>query len=61
MLCRALLDYGCDEALVGDFKDAFLASLAGEESYQQKGRQAIARHLSEALQGYYLRNIADIE
>ena len=50
-LCSALLDEGCEEALVEDLKDAYLAALAtSEDSKLVQGK--LARHLTDALRAF---------
>jgi hypothetical protein len=50
-LCSALHDQGCDEGVVEDAKDAYLASLISHEN-PEMARDSLARHLTCGLQRF---------
>ena len=52
VLCGALLESGCDDMVVEHFKDAYLSSLAGEQSQMIEAKKKLSTCLNDALRTY---------
>ena len=50
-LCSALHDEGCEEGVVEEAKDAYMAALIGRET-AEAGRVSLRKHLNSALRAF---------
>jgi hypothetical protein len=52
VLCGALLESGCDDMVVEQFKDAYLSSLAGDQTQMSEGKKKLSTCLNDALRTF---------
>ena len=58
-LCAALLESGCDDTVVENFKDAYLSSLAGEQTQMIEARKKLSSCLNDALRAFIALEMSD--
>jgi len=52
VLCAALLESGCDDMAIENFKDAYVSSLAGEQTQMLEAKQKLSTCLNDALRNF---------
>jgi hypothetical protein len=59
VLCAALLESGCDDMVVENFKDAYLSSLAGEPKQMIDAKKKLSACLNDALRTFIALEMSD--